>query len=615
MLRAMYAGVAGLRAHQVKLDVIGNNIANVNTVGYKSSRVTFKEMLTQTLRGASQPTAGRGGLNPMQVGLGVSLGSIDNDLSQGNLQSTGKMTDLAIQGNGFFVVSDGNRSYYTRAGSFTFDTDGNLVHAPTGYKVQGWMADERGKMPNTSPSNMTTLSLGELNMAPTATSFIAYKGNLDSDKEIADLSYKPEKITVTDLSGKTANLYIKLNKIAGDTTADRGDDRWQWTAYTDISVKDETINVSGTGTPINLSASTSPDFDHIVSGTVVVTDSTGTTIYSEGIDYIIDYDNGTIEILSGGNISSGDTILVDYIHQDQVTTGEIALDATGAVLVNTTPTFNLTLRDTSGATRDVEIKAPQVGQENGGYFAVSDTVTDVSASTIDGTYGPVKTTSTTVYDSLGNKHTINLSFVKTGQNRWDWFATGPVDENGNPLSLSGNTGTIQFDAHGKIMGESTGGPITFQPADAEKVVINLDFSDVTQFAADDSVNVADVDGFEAGSLESFSIDATGTIIGYYSNGLNQPIAKLAIATFSNAAGLERVGDTVFMESKNSGMADIGLSGVGGKGMVSSGTLEMSNVDLADEFTEMITTQRGFQASSKIITTADQILQDLVNLKR
>lgn len=611
MLRSMYSGVAGLRVHQTKMDVVGNNIANVNTTGYKSSRVTFKEMLTQTIRGASQPTSTRGGLNPIQIGMGVGLGSIDTDFSPGNFQPTGKPTDIAIKGNGFFVVNDGGKNYFTRAGAFTFDDDGNLVHSTTGYKVQGWMADKQGVM-NTGPNNMTSLSLGELNMTPKPSTYITYTGNMDSDKDIADLKYSPDKISITDLTGKSAELYVTLNKTNGANTADRSDDRWTWEAYTDIPVQDEAI-AANHGVAVPLAAAAGPGFNKINAGTVVVTDNAGTTTYSEGTDYTVDYVTGEITALATGAILNGQNLLVDYVHHDQITTGDVTLDETGAINAATTLNFNITLRDTAGNTALCTVNAPQIGQTNGGFFEVA--TTGVNASTIDGEYGPVVATSYTVYDSKGNNHTINLSFVKTDVNRWDWYAEGPVDPSGNPYNLVGNNGTILFDTHGNISGTPSGGPIVFQPFDADPVVITPDFSAITQFASADTAEASNADGFEAGSLNSYDIDATGTIIGYYSNGLYQPIAKLAIATFSNAEGLNRSGDTIFTESNNSGTPSYGLPGIGGKGLINPGGLEMSNVDLADQFTEMITTQRGFQASSKIIATADQILQDLVNLKR
>ena len=405
MMRSMYAGVSGLKTHQTRMDVIGNNIANVNTTGFKASRVTFKEMLSQTLSGAKAPQGNRGGMNPQQVGLGVSLGSIDTNLVQGNLQSTGLGTDLAIQGNGFFVVNNGTQNFYTRAGALTLDENGNLVNASNGYIMQGWMATN-----GIIDTNLTgiRIPIGDT-MAPQASTEAVFAGNLNSA------------------------------------------DPLPWTATMDI------------------------------------------------------------------------------------------------------------------------------------------------------------------YDSQGEKHTLTLDFKPTDdKNQWNWTATidGATFDGNNET-----TGTITFGGDGKVV-EVTGNTfdINFNN-DTEKITgFNLDLFAVTQMAGDNTLDGLYADGYSMGSLESFSIDNAGVITGSYSNGLTKAIGQIAVANFSNAGGLTRVGDTLFAESQNS-IAQIGAAGTAGRGKISAGTLEMSNVDLAEQFTDMITTQRGFQANSRIISTTDEMLQDLVNLKR
>lgn len=416
MMRSMYAGVSGLKAHQTRMDVIGNNIANVNTAGFKASRVTFKEMLSQTLSGAKAPQGNRGGMNPQQVGLGVSLGSIDTNLVQGNLQSTGLGTDLAIQGNGFFVVNNGTQNFYTRAGALTLDENGNLVNASNGYIMQGWMATN-GIIDTNSPLTGIRIPIGDT-MAPQASTEAVFAGNLNAADPV------------------------------------------EWTATIDI------------------------------------------------------------------------------------------------------------------------------------------------------------------YDSQGQKHTLTLKFTHTGtDNVWTWTAS--IDG----ASLSSNTGTITFGGDGKVdtitFGEDekvdtvTGVTfdIVFNNGTDQIAGFRLDLSAVTQMAGDNTLDGLYADGYSMGSLESFSIDNAGVITGSYSNGLTKAIGQIAIANFSNAGGLTRVGDTLFAESQNSGIAQIGAAGTAGRGKISAGTLEMSNVDLAEQFTDMITTQRGFQANSRIISTTDEMLQDLVNLKR
>ncbi|PRX33669.1 flagellar hook protein FlgE [Orenia metallireducens] len=441
MLRSLYAGVSGLKAHMTKMDVIGNNISNVNTTGYKSSRATFKTMFSQTVQGASAPQEGRGGTNPQQVGLGVSLGSIDKNMGQGNLQSTGINTDLAIDGEGFFIMESGTGPVYSRAGASTFDRDGYLVNSTTGYRMQGWMADANGDI--NLNGNLTDITLKQ-SMPAQATDKIPYSGNLDADAEV----------------GKA--------------------------------------------------------------------------------------------------------------------------DAT-----------NIT--------------------------------------TVD------------VYDSLGTTHKVQLEFTKTANNEWNYEITdiGGVDDINN-ATLNGNgdlTGTITFDEtngniatiDGESIGDiengnadfpvlsftpSGGGIIPTDPISADSPTpITLDFSSIKQRSGAMSADADTPTGYKAGSIKKFAADSSGTITGLYDNGMKQTIGRVALATFNNPAGLTEEGSTVYRTSNNSGLARVGSPGDNGVGVVRAGSLEMSNVDLSGEMTEMITTQRGFQANSKIISTGDQILEQLVNLKR
>ncbi|NPV71240.1 MAG: flagellar hook protein FlgE [Firmicutes bacterium] len=405
MMRSMFSAVSGLKTHQIRMDAIGNNIANVNTIGFKAGRVTFQEMFSQTMRGASAPDADKGGTNPQQVGLGVALGSIDTIHGQGNRQSTAKVTDLAIQGSGFFVVDDGGTKYYTRAGAFDLDSQGNLVD-PGGRLVQGWMA---------------------------------------------------------------------TNGVFGS--------------------------------------------------------------------------------------------------KDTATLSSIAIPVGQAI--QATPTTNVTW----GHNLDASAVA-----------------------------GFTRTTSVDALDSLGRSHSITMEFQKTAvPNEWAWTATGPA-------GISGNTGTITFNPDGTF-NAMTGGPVQFSPAGANPVSITWDFSRVTQNAGESSMEFIERDGSPMGTLGRITIDASGVITGTYSNGRTQAIAQVSIGNFANPGGLLRVGDNLYEESNNSGPVQIGEAGTGGRGDIFPSALEMSNVDLAEEFTSMIVTQRGFQANSRVITASDELLQDLVNLKR
>jgi flagellar hook protein FlgE len=404
---SIFTGVAGMRAGQRAIDVIANNIANLNTIAFKSGRVSFQEALVQTLRAGS--TAGT---NPMQVGLGVGVASIDNIMDQGNLKSTSRPTDLAITGDGFFIVSNGTGFSYTRDGNFQLDANNRLVSASNGMAVEGWAADPATGQINTSanlsPSSALTIPLGTMAVAR-----------------------------------QTSNSVFKAN-----------------------------------------------------------------------------------------------------------------LDASSA----------------------------------------ADTVVNSTFS---------------IYDSLGQTHQITVAFTKSDTaNTWDWTASSPD-------GTSDSTGTLTFDANGQLdtAGNALSLTLTNPNGATSPIDLTLDFSTVTQLVGDSNVQVVSQDGLPTGTLQSFSIDQNGIITGVFDNGMAQTLGQLALARFANPAGLDKQGSNLYGVSPNSGIALIAPPGVGGTGTVSAGQLEMSNVDLANEFANLVVTQRGFQANSRVITTGDEMLQDLLTLKR
>src|SRR5579883_1770765 len=420
MLRSLFSAISGLRGHQTFMDVVGNNIANVNTTGYKASRVTFEDVLSQTTQGgtAPDPQAQRGGINPMQIGLGTQVASTAMTMAQGSLEATQSPTDLAIQGNGFFILNDGQGGrVYTRDGSFSMGLDGTLANA-NGLQLLGWTPDPTtGLIDPTRPLQPITIPTGD-QMVGQASSTVTFKGNLDQRID------------------------------------------------------------AGAAPPAN-----------------------------------------------------------------QVTT-----------------TLNL-------------------------------------------------------YDSLGHVHQVTVTFTKTNNatNSWSWSVS--TTEAG--VSVSGS-GTIGFDGAGAYQDTNGAAPdgtitLTLSNGATSPQTINVSFGSLTQVAANTSVDGA-ADGAAPGSLTNFSIGANGEVTGVYSNGLRKLLGQVALASFTNPQGLLRQGGNVFTTSPSSGDPVIGAPGSGGRGQLSSGFLEMSNVDLAQEFTNMILAERGFQASSRVITTSDEILQDLVNLK-
>jgi flagellar hook protein FlgE len=518
MMRSMFAGVSGLRNHQIKMDVIGNNIANVNTVGFKSGRVTFQDSLNQFLRGASSPQSGRGGINALQVGLGVNIASIDVIHTQGNLQNTGKISDVAIQGDGFLILGDGTGQFFTRAGNLSLEADGRLVYPSNGLMIQGWMSDISGVINTNSPVTGIQLPIGQ-NISPSATTTIGFKGNFAAST-CGDLTYN-------------------------ESTVDVGNNR--------------SVTLSYVLTP--------------------------TSIYNQ-YEYTISLNNGTI---SGGG------------------SGTITLDGDGTVL-SATPAVPFTITGTGGY--DITLTPPTAGQNDGGSFSAVVGSTPPVTVTITGDFTPPLslTTQTLVYDSLGQGHTFTTTADKTAVNTWAWETTS---ETGDVLG----SGTLLFSSTGKLI-SSTAGTITYTPTGANTMGITPDFSNISQYdSAESTFSSPDQDGFTMGQLESFNIDKIGQIIGVFSNGRSQTLAQIAVANFNNPSGLLRSGESMFAVSANSGTAQIGQAGSNGRGYITPAALEMSNVDLSQEFTDMIVTQRGFQANSRIITTSDEMLQELVGLKR
>ncbi len=526
MMRSMYAGVSGLKTHQIRMDVVGNNIANVNTTGYKGSRATFKEMLNQTLQGAKAPQGNRGGMNPQQVGLGVMLGSIDTNQTQGNLQSTGLGTDLAIQGNGYFVINNGQQNLYTRAGNLTLDEQGNLVNSSNGYIMQGWEADNNGIINSNLAPEGVRIPLGAT-MNAQATENAFFTGNFNSE-------------------------------AAGGAT---------WTAT--IDVLDSLGSTHTVGVDFVRQVSAAPTGQADFGGATGIVDATSSAVTPElnGLTIKFGADSGAAAAASYDASSNTITVTADWDNSGGNQPAGIA-DIHNAI--NT-----------------------ELGLEG-----FTDTVTMTSGG----------------FDATEFDGAPDIVLSAAASNDWDYT----VDVTDGTM-VSGLTGSINFDTAGVIASGGTS-TITFDPtggaAPGQDVV--LDFNELTQNAtASEGTTVQRLyaDGYEMGSLESFSIDNGGVITGSFSNGLTRALGQIAVANFSNPSGLTKQGDTLFAESQNSGMPQIGTAASGGRGKISSGTLEMSNVDLAEQFTDMITTQRGFQANSKIITTADQMLQELVNLKR
>ncbi|MBB2899645.1 flagellar hook protein FlgE [Kineococcus radiotolerans] len=429
MLRSMFSGVSGLRSHQTMMDVVGNNIANVNTAGYKSSGVVFADTMSQLTKAAGAPTTANGGTNPSQVGLGVRVQAITQNMTQGSAQATGKSTDLMLQGDGMFAVQSGDGVFYTRNGSFTLDANGSIVTNDGAY-VMGWKPDATGKV-NTNSQIDKLVIPSDTVMPAQITKTGTITGNLDNTLNAGALRSVPTSFKAYDDQGNLTTVYLRFDN------------------QQDPAVTGGTVAKSNTW---NVSWSTDPTFP------------TGKTLVAGSINF--------------AGVSGG-------------------ADGSKAVF------------------------------------------TPAAASA----------------------------------------TAGPITVDGKPVALdfAGLTGFVGTTGSSSVQGKSDGSPI--------------------------------------GTLVSYSFGTDGVITGSYSNGYKQTLGQVAVASFNNSAGLRKEGNSLYSVSTNSGAPVYGIAGENGRGGLLAGSLEMSNVDLSAEFTNLILAQRGFQANSKVITSSDELLQDLVNLKR
>lgn len=518
MMRALYSGVSGLKVHQTRMDVIGNNISNVNTIGFKSSNVTFADVLYQTSSNATGPNAesGRAGQNPMQIGLGAGVSSISTTVdSVGGSQRTDNPFDIMIEGDGFFVVNNGDGNLFTRAGSFMVDANGTLCNA-SGYAVMGWQVDpnnpEKTVQDNVSP--LRIMSPENQYSEPEATEAVHFSGNIDSkDSSFDSDTGKLTNFTFYDKLGRSYTANMKLEQVPAETTDDNSTER--------------------------------VDNEYYVS----ITD-------------VLD--------------SNGDSVFVTY---DEAS-------ATYSVKDNVTLTFG-----------GVEYTA--VLSEDAKEYKIVPDGADFAAVDVDPGVQ-------LVFNPMNGK-----------------FATMVADEEPLAEELEDNDPlkALTFDLNITSDSENIPGDnVETSPFEA----IEVDFSTLTMYAQSGTTKIeptkGDLDGYgtgrSAGNMKGVTVDNLGMIYGVYDNGTSRLLGQIVVATFANPSGLEAVGGSLFATTQNSGEFDgIGETIDASGGKFNTGVVEMSNVDLSVEFTNMITTQRGFQANSRIITTSDTLLEELINLKR
>ena len=570
MMRSLYSGVAGLKTHQTRMDVIGNNIANVNTTAYKSSSMTFSELMSQTTQKASgaNATTGVGGTNAKQIGLGVKAGAINTAITtQGSAQSTGNPFDIMITGDNFFVVSNGSENFFTRDGSFYVDGAGNLAMTSTGYNVMGWGVDETtGNIKQDTVTALRIMSAANMTYPPEATTQANISGILDeNDKDVTSANGKTVNLNFFDARGYSYTAKFTF-KQSGEPN-------------TNVYSMELTKLLDSTGAEIDISAL---DFGNRTQQKMETKVTLNTDAYKwDG--KVLKTKDGTTEVANLADIFNQDGSLITPQDDAAAQKQQKALDAIAKAYGyegSTDEFLNLYITSTENKDKQLTIQ-DLLGNMMAGK--TTDVLpADDSAITMEGRYFEGTTVvfnkDTAKLESVGGSTTnlgINAAFSQLGGN----FSDITIDL--SECTNYDNKGTSTIGAtSGDLDGPGTGC------------------------------------GRRLGDMIGVSIQKDGMIYASYDNGMTKLLGQIATAAFANASGLEKEGDNLYSATLNSGEFDgIGVDITAGGGYMSTGQLEMSNVDLSSEFTEMITTQRGFQANSRIITVSDTLLEELTNLKR
>jgi flagellar hook protein FlgE len=553
---AMYTGLSGMNVNQTRIETIGNNIANVNTPAFKSSRTLFQSQVSQLISAGTAPSAQSGGVNPTQVGLGAAVGSTQRLFTPGSIESTGVKGDLAVEGDGFFVLRRANgQQVYSRDGSFALDAQNRLV-STDGHAVRGFGVDSNFSI---VPNVLTDLvvPLGTTTVAR-ATGTARMDGNLSADGAIATQGSRHATQAMVDGGGAAAAAATALVDLR--------------------SASSPAVPLFGDGNTITVRGISKGERE--VPTQTFVVGQTGSTLGD-----FASWLQSTLGIHTGAGIPGTPGVTI----QD------------GALVVDS-----------------------NAGRDNGLSISGNDITTDNDGVPVPFAFtqsqqanGSSVYTAFTVYDSLGTPVIVNGTFTleqtaATGP-VWRFYVNAP-EQGGAPVG----TGTISFDNQGNFV-SAAGNQLALSrdgTGAASPLQLTLDFSSLHGLStAESNVVMSQQDGFPPGTLTDFSIAADGTVSGIFSNGLTRTLGQVALAVFSNRAGLVADGDNVYLEGPNSGTALVTAPGLSGAGTILSGALELSNVDLAREFIGLITSSTGFQASSRVISTSSDLLDQLLLIVR
>lgn len=689
MMRSLFSGVAGLKTHQTRMDVIGNNIANVNTTAYKSQSMVFNDLLYQTTQSASgaNPTTGRGGINPRQIGLGAKTGAISTAITtQGSAQSTNNPWDIMIEGDAFFVVSDGSTNFFTRDGSFTVDAAGNLVMASTGFTVMGWQVDpETGDIRSDVVSALRIMSPENMNADPEVTTLAYMSGILDkTDTDINSTKGAVRTMSFFDAQGYKYTALFSVHGIGSDDVFrvqldDIQDENGvslvekyglsnieqiaNFGAEGTSSVKSkygmaEGVSYDSANNQFLIEQAMSTILDGYSSNAMVVaadkvtitkikdtaiTDATTTQKVEKGDKVEV---KGSIK-LTRAQLEAAPYNLI-YSNGKYYKKGAAAADGT-ATYEQVGGTGNATTDNGQWKTalaamkgldtvKDVEVKEGEDGEIE---ISFTSEFTALQDSTYD---GQKKNFNTTLANNADNAKLIleQVYNMKDGDNKTyaiDFIGpdgtaqiTMTQTAKGSNLVFDHDTGKFSYigeqGSNTAVLDFNTSASsLTGETIDLSQFSdIEIDFSTISNFGNGGKCTLQMLNGSKdgngigagrkVGELIGVEVGQDGKITASYDNGLTRLLGQIAVAEFANASGLAKAGNNLYSATQNSGDFDgVGSDITANGGSMTSGVLEMSNVDLSSEFTTMITTQRGFQANSRIITVSDTLLEELVNLKR
>lgn len=632
------SALGGLRSNQRWIDVIGNNLANQNTPGFKGSRALFGDVFSLTYRPGTGPNGNQGGTNPLQIGLGAQLSAVDRRLAQGALDVTGRTFDLAFLGGGYFGTTDGDQDFYTRVGTFGLDAEGNMVDLTTGNRAlnangQTFTIDTRAVLPPSATTsveftgNLPAVVTGPLAEVLTSSSTFAEGAPATTTGANGGPFNIPAGETwtmelVVDGGAPQSVAILGTGAITSQEIADEINDQTEDVTATVAATGELVLTSERTGGSASIkvnSGETGKDLKNLVGLVDFVQGSESQATLNSDLNGLAstleDYAVGDVIDLAGTD-ADGAAVVTSFTYGvDGTTLGDL-VSHLDAAFGQSTVTFE-------EATGQIGLRSDLVGEadlslsitDQTNQVGRSDWATHFFAVTTNGTGPDTVTSSIETFDASGSSHILTFDYVRQEDGSWNLEATLPPEDG---EVLSGSVPGITFNENGSILSPTSAElTVQFEGQSAQTITIDLgtsgQFGGITQFGNPATLIAEEQDGFGAGELASMQVDSEGVIEGFFTNGQTQDLGSFGVVSFANEAGLEAAGDNYFVESSNTGQRVIGSGGANGAGEVVGGAIEASNVDTAVEFVHLIQAQRGFQSNARVITVQDELLSEVVNI--